>query len=94
MLFNSYIFILCFLPLTLLGYFLLNRYGWHKAALCELTLMSFVFYAYNNTKYLLILTVSILVNWLLAYLLLKFSDAFESPGGAQNEKSYSRQESY
>lgn len=40
----------------------MNRYGWYKAALCELTLMSFAFYAYNNTRYLLILAVSILVN--------------------------------
>lgn len=77
MLFNSYIFILCFLPLALLGYFLLNHRGWHKAALCELVLMSFVFYAYNNTKYLLILAVSILVNWILAYLLHRVGNTSE-----------------
>ena len=33
MLFNSYIFIFVFLPLTLIGYFGLNRTGKDKAAL-------------------------------------------------------------
>lgn len=69
MLFNSYVFVLLFLPLTLLGYFILNHYGWYKAAICELAIMSFVFYAYNNIKYIWILGVSIIVNWMLAGLL-------------------------
>ena len=86
MLFNSYIFILLFLPLALLGYFLLNRHGWHRAALCELILMSFVFYAYNNTKYLLILAVSILVNGSLAYFLHKMNDAEKFVGGGIKRK--------
>ncbi len=69
MLFNSYIFILAFLPLALLGYFMLNHYGYYKAALCELVIMSILFYAYNNVKYVWILIISILINWILASLL-------------------------
>lgn len=71
MLFNSYIFVLFFLPLALGAYFILNHNKWHKAALLELTIMSVFFYAYNNIKYVLILVVSILFNWSIASLLNK-----------------------
>lgn len=66
MLFNSYIFILLFLPLTLAGYYILNRYKKYDYALIFLTFMSFIFYGYNNIYYLIILIGSILVNYLLS----------------------------
>ncbi len=61
--FNSYIFILFFLPITLLGYFGLNHIGWQKNAQGFLLLMSLWFYGYFNYSYLLIICVSIVVNY-------------------------------
>ena len=55
MLFNSYIFVLLFLPSVLLLYFVLNYFGRYRAALWSLTIMSFIFYAYNNVKYVCVL---------------------------------------
>ena len=74
MLFNSYIFILLFLPVSLLLYFLLNKLELHKGALLSLTTMSFSFYAYNNISYLFVLIVSILVNWLFVKIMNRLSD--------------------
>ncbi|MCR5484129.1 MAG: MBOAT family protein [Clostridiales bacterium] len=63
MLFNSYIFILAFLPVTLTGYFLLNRYGKTSASKLWLCGMSLVFYGYFNIKYLPVIIFSILLNF-------------------------------
>ncbi len=63
MLFNSYIFILFFLPVTLLFYYLLNHYKKYTMAQIFLIGMSGWFYAYFNPLYLLILCVSILINY-------------------------------
>ena len=70
MLFNSYIFILLFLPLTLTGYFACNakgRYAWGKLWLLA---MSLWFYAWFNIHYLPVITGSILGNYLLYRLIL------------------------
>ena len=48
MVFNSYIFILLFLPVSLIGYFVLNKYGSEKqgqAGLVWLLGVSLLFYA-------------------------------------------------
>lgn len=66
MLFNSYYFVLYFLPLVLTGYHLCRRFGWYRAALLELTAASLFFYAYDNVRYLPVLAVSIVVNWQIA----------------------------
>ncbi|MDR3050529.1 MAG: MBOAT family protein [Oscillospiraceae bacterium] len=66
MLFNSYLFILGFLPLALLGYFGLNRWRKHLLAKVWLVALSLVFYAYFNTSYLAIILISILGNYLLS----------------------------
>ncbi|MBQ8326894.1 MAG: MBOAT family protein [Lachnospiraceae bacterium] len=73
MLFNSYIFIFLFLPLTLLGYFTLNRFRQYRVALLFLVSMSFWFYGYNNINYLFILSISIIINYLLGSAMLKLS---------------------
>lgn len=67
MLFNSYIFILAFLPATLLGYFGLGRL-FKRLPLGKVWLVgcSLVFYAYFNVKYLPIIVLSILVNYALS----------------------------
>ena len=64
MLFNSLVFITAFLPVTLLGYYLLAsndtlRRGW-------LLLASVFFYAYWDVRFLPMLLASILVNWVLS----------------------------
>ncbi|WP_408072109.1 MBOAT family O-acyltransferase [Butyrivibrio sp. JL13D10] len=64
--FNSYIFILCFLPLSLIMYFLLHRVGKKKTALFSLLCMSLWFYGYFNTYYLLIICSSIVINYMLS----------------------------
>ena len=60
MLFNSYVFMLAFLPLTLLCYFLLGRLP-EKIQLNKvfLVLASFLFYGYNNPSYVPIIAGSI-----------------------------------
>lgn len=63
MLFNSYIFVLLFLPLSVAGYFICNRlrrYEWGKL---YLTAMSLWFYAYFNISYLPIIVLSIVGNY-------------------------------
>lgn len=71
MLFNSYIFIFLFLPIALLGYFLLNRLKHYKTAKWFLTGMSLWFYAYFNISYLGIILTSIALNYLCHILILK-----------------------
>ena len=67
MLFNSYVFMLAFLPVTLAGYFLLGRLP-ERIPLNKLFLVlaSFVFYGYNNPSYVPIIVLSILVNYVLS----------------------------
>lgn len=73
MLFNSYIFILLFLPLSLAGWFLLNKTKSEILPKVFLLGMSLWFYAYFNIKYLPIIVISIIANYLL-YLVMKKSD--------------------
>lgn len=63
MLFNSYVFIFAFLPVTLIGYFTLNRFSFEKAAKLWLISASFIFYGYFNPAYLIIIVSSILFNF-------------------------------
>ncbi len=63
MLFNSYEYFAVFLPLTLVLYFLLNRWHYTKAATACLVIASLVFYCWWNVKYLALISCSILVNY-------------------------------
>ena len=65
MLFNSYSFILVFLPVSLCGFYLLARLGRRPAALW-LVAMSLVFYACWNVVFVLLLIASIGFNYLLS----------------------------
>ena len=69
--FNSYIFIFLFLPLSLAGYFGLNKIKQYSLAKIFLILMSFWFYGYFNPSYLIIMLASIGLNYCLSYLMLK-----------------------
>ena len=67
MLFNSYIFIFLFLPITLIGWYILNNKQYYQTAKFFLAGMSLWFYAYFNLYYLLIIVGSILGNYLISY---------------------------
>ena len=69
LLFNSYIFILVFLPLCLVGYFGLNHLGKYTLAQAFLLGMSLWFYGYFNASYLLIMICSIVINYLFTLLM-------------------------
>lgn len=73
MLFNSYVFILAFLPVTLLGYFLLGRLARRTASKIWLVGCSLFFYAYFNPAYLPIIVLSVLLNFLLSQSMLRLS---------------------
>lgn len=66
MLFNSYVFILLFLPVTLAGYFSLNYFKKYRTANVWLILMSLWFYGYFNPQYLFLIGGSIIVNYSIA----------------------------
>ena len=69
MLFNSYLFVLVFLPLCLVGFFSLNRFAGNRAASLFLLGMSLWFYGYFNIRYLPIIIGSVLVNYFIYWLL-------------------------
>jgi hypothetical protein len=64
MLFNSYAFLLVFLPLALLVYALADSYP--RARMPVLLALSLVFYGYWDVRFLPMLVGSILINWLAA----------------------------
>ena len=63
MLFNSYIFIFCFLPITLFVFIFLEKYNWRETALAWLTLTSLFFYGWWNPTYLALILTSIVLNY-------------------------------
>ncbi|MBT3510179.1 MAG: MBOAT family protein [Nitrospina sp.] len=63
MLFNSFIFIFLFLPITLLGFHLIGSRGHNRLALSWLVGASLFFYGWWNPKYLGLILVSILWNY-------------------------------
>lgn len=63
MLFNSYIFVLLFLPICILGYFTLNHFKKYTLGQIFLLGMSLWFYGYYNVQYLWILITSVVVNY-------------------------------
>lgn len=71
MLFNSFVFIFLFLPLTLAGYFLLNRFHKYEWAKGWLVVASLYFYAFFNPSYLPIILSSIVINYSIGSALVK-----------------------
>jgi alginate O-acetyltransferase complex protein AlgI len=67
LLFSSNPFLFVFLPITLLGYQLLSRFG-RKPLLCWMTLVSLFFYGFWNPKYLILLGFSMLMNFGFSFL--------------------------
>src|SRR6476620_9030200 len=65
MLFNSFAFLLVFLPAALLVHALAARL-WPQGRLAVLVALSFVFYGYWDPRFIPLLAFSILLNWLVA----------------------------
>lgn len=63
MLFNSYIFIFVFLPITLLVYFAIGGRGNHRIAIAWLVGASLLFYGWWNPAYLWLILASVLFNY-------------------------------
>lgn len=75
MLFNSYVFVLAFFPVVLIGYFGLNHCKKYFAAKVFLVLCSLFFYGYYNWWYLFIICLSVLFNYEFSQILLKYNKA-------------------
>src|SRR5258706_899982 len=69
MLFNSYLFIFLFLPIALIGYFVLGRLG-SLAPVIWLALASLVFYSVSNWQFVLLLLASVAFNYCIGLLLI------------------------
>jgi len=78
MLFSSAVFILAFLPVTLLGFHFLGRAG-QRAEFVWLSTASLFFYAYWNPLYLLVLLGSVLINHTLSR---RIAAARDRPNGS------------
>ena len=69
MLFNSYPFIFLFLPVVLIGYFVLGRLG-NLAPVIWLALASLAFYSFSNWQFVALLLASIAFNYVIGCLLI------------------------
>lgn len=78
MLFNSYVFILLFLPVCFTGYFVLNHFKKYNIAQAFVLAMSLWFYGYFNYSYVIIIVASILVNFFIYRLICKKSGSTSS----------------
>lgn len=68
--FNTYIYALAFLPITAIGYFLINRFN-YSAAKIFLVAASALFYIYAGIEGFKWLVISMAVNYILTLLLKK-----------------------
>lgn len=66
MLFNSYIFIFIFLPISLCLYYATSKYYNGKLGVITLVFSSLAFYGYWNPKFILLIIFSILTNYCIA----------------------------
>lgn len=70
MVFSSYEFIFVFLPITLIVFYILKKFNHVQSAKLFLVLASLFFYAFWKVEYVLILLLSMSVNFYLANLIL------------------------
>jgi D-alanyl-lipoteichoic acid acyltransferase DltB (MBOAT superfamily) len=69
MLFNSFEFIMVFLPVVLSGFYLIGNRGRHRVAIAWLVMASLFFYAWWNPAYLGLILFSVLFNYAFGLLL-------------------------
>ena len=74
--FNSFVFIMAFLPLTVLFYFCANKCS-KEVGKIVLILSSFIFYAYTNLAISAILAASLAVNYIFLYLIKRTSGNYK-----------------
>jgi alginate O-acetyltransferase complex protein AlgI len=84
MLFNSFIFLFAYLPITLVGYLILNAKNLEISSKIWLTVASLFFYAYWKLAFLPIIVVSILVNYLVGGHLGRISICKSQPARSGN----------
>lgn len=72
MLFNSFEFLLFFLPATLAVFFILSSLNHFKMAAAWLALASIFFYGYWNLRYVTLLMTSILINFAAGHVILRY----------------------
>ena len=82
MIFSTYSFIFLFLPIVLIGYFLLHRVGLHKVAKCFLVVSSFIFYAIGSPSFVLIFMLSVTLNYCFGTVLSKL---YKIKGGGNRD---------
>ncbi len=63
MIFNSYLFVLLFLPLIILGFYFIIYLKKYRSATFFLLFSSFIFYGYGNILALILLMADILINY-------------------------------
>ncbi|MBQ1472704.1 MAG: MBOAT family protein, partial [Lachnospiraceae bacterium] len=66
MLFSSLVFLWCFLPLTLIGYWLMPNVRWKNGLLL---VASLVFYSWGEPLYILLMLLVVTVDYLVALLI-------------------------
>ena len=76
MLYNSYIFIFLFLPITLLGFHLLGKKGHYRLTIGWLVAASLFFYGWWNPIYIALLVGSALFNYAASFVLLNKPNKF------------------
>lgn len=80
MVFSSFLFIFGFLPVALIGFWLLSRisHRWSKLWLC---LASLVFYGWWEVKWVPVLLISIIFNYVIGYTIIARANAGKESGG-------------
>ena len=78
MFFNSHLYLLIFLPITLIVYLSLVKYGLTQASKVWLVLASLFFYGWSHPAHLYLLLGSILLNFLIWSALLKLDSGFSA----------------
>ena len=72
MLFNSYIFIFIFLPITLIGFYSLGKVRFHEIKIGWLVVASLFFYGWWNPVYFFLILGSICFNYVAGIILGNF----------------------
>lgn len=79
MIFSSIAFLFQFLPLVLIGYFIVRRIRWLGNAF--LTAASLVFYAYGEPTFVFIMVFAIILNWLFGLWIARLKERKKSAKG-------------
>lgn len=85
MLFNSPIFIYVFVPVTLIGFYAISRFGYRNWAIAWLVGASLIFYSYWSVKYLALIVGLTLFNYVLGVALGKREEERERISAGQRK---------